>query len=789
VSDGNALVPPSLQERYVPLTTLGKGGMGVVLRARDRELKREVALKLMLALPSPSAETRFRREATMLAKVEHPGVVRVYDHGVVDGRPYLALELLEGSSLDRDREGLDLGAVAVGAAQALDAVHEAGLIHRDVKPANLFRCRDGRLVLTDFGLTHDPNQTRLTATGQVSGTVAYLAPEAFAGEAPTPAWDWWALGVTLFALAEEKLPYQWKELVGAASGERILRPPFARLTSRPIRRLVRGLLDPDPAQRLRGEEVVAHHFAGAEGSGLQAAIQEDLAPTGETWAPPPSDEEQEAPTTARAIDASSGEAAPRDVARLGWRGLFLGGVALALLATAPWWAASGEAPTPPPVSPSPGPPTWDLPFPRDLAERLPQELRELEELVVDPDLGVGPGPGVAGTRPLLDPDPLLWWPVVERLPSLRVTLEWVRDHPDGVLSPEVRDVLSAADEVLRGQALLPAFAPALEEPPTARGSRPWSELSTALATQVEFRAEPPAGPWLQRAVGALVRAEEILEERKAVYALVGEGRAPPEGFPRSLAGSQAFALMPFREQLRRAFYDLEVRRAMGEWLAPAPQEVERAMWALGRAADAGRGAAALKVALRLFGPVNKVVSARVLQVPASVLLGRRAGDPEGELLELVVGRIANSERRRAGIRGRELRELRELATAQEIQAALGLGDWRGQLALAQRLALLRELGRSAEAARLLIDNLDVALVDAASVWPGLEVLSGADRCLRDAAVDGLWDDAVAARIEVFLARPEVLQDSHGVDIRARFGETVASRRARDPAFTFDSRFE
>ena len=168
-------LPGDLAARYEWVQELGRGAMGVVHRVRDRELGREVALKLVSRklLEDPSKRKRFEREARVLARLEHPGVVRLFDAGVEAGQPYMAMELLEGEDLE-GAAGVDAVAVMLEAADALEAVHAAGVLHRDLKPANLMRLADGRVVLVDFGLANADEESAITRSGDVVGSPYYI---------------------------------------------------------------------------------------------------------------------------------------------------------------------------------------------------------------------------------------------------------------------------------------------------------------------------------------------------------------------------------------------------------------------------------------------------------------------------------------------------------------------------------------------------------------------------------------------------------------------------------------
>jgi len=189
--------------RYTLERRLGAGGMAAVWLARDERLGRPVAIKVLsdLLADDEAYVHRFRREARVAAGLSHPNLVRVFDFGD-DPRPYLVMEYVEGGTLaDRLREGdepeLDCEELARRLLDALEHVHAARIVHRDVKPGNVLIGANGRPRLTDFGIAMPEDATQLTATGGVMGTMRYLAPEVLAGEPATPASDLYALGMLL----------------------------------------------------------------------------------------------------------------------------------------------------------------------------------------------------------------------------------------------------------------------------------------------------------------------------------------------------------------------------------------------------------------------------------------------------------------------------------------------------------------------------------------------------------------------------------------------------------------
>ena len=202
--------------RYEVERTLGRGGMATVYLAHDTVLGRPVALKVLAEhlAGDESFRARFLREARLAARIAHPNVVQVYDAGGDEAGLFIAMEYVDGESLAEElaRRGrlsagevVDLGRQL---AAALAAAHAAGLVHRDVKPPNVLRARDGTVKLGDFGIAHSHDSTALTAHGSVLGTAAYLAPEQARAEPVTGAADLYALGVVLYEALTGRWPHE-----------------------------------------------------------------------------------------------------------------------------------------------------------------------------------------------------------------------------------------------------------------------------------------------------------------------------------------------------------------------------------------------------------------------------------------------------------------------------------------------------------------------------------------------------------------------------------------------------
>lgn len=209
-----------LAGRYELGERLGRGGMGTVWRARDRMLDREVAVKELTVNHLPEEDlailqSRMKQEARAAARIKHPGVITIHDVLEQDGRPWIVMELIDGRSLadviSQDgtlapREAAEVGAQVLA---ALHRGHQLGVLHRDVKPANvLLEHGTGRAVLLDFGIATFEGSSELTRPGDLVGSPDYLAPERAQGERPGPASDLWGLGATLYAAVEGQSPFR-----------------------------------------------------------------------------------------------------------------------------------------------------------------------------------------------------------------------------------------------------------------------------------------------------------------------------------------------------------------------------------------------------------------------------------------------------------------------------------------------------------------------------------------------------------------------------------------------------
>jgi serine/threonine protein kinase len=254
--------------RYRLLTKLGHGGMGTVWRAKDETVDREVAVKEPRVpdhLPErerTNAFERMRREARAAARLDHPAVVNVHDVAVVDGRPWIVMELVRGRSLgDALQEGT-LGAqeaarIGLEVLGALEAAHAAGILHRDVKPDNVLLGRHDRVVLTDFGIAQIEGETNLTDTGGFVGSPEYIAPERVLGQRPGPASDLWSLGVVLYAATEGVSPFRRSNTPATLQSVLNATPAPPASARGPLADAINGLLQKDPARRPNAAQVRA----------------------------------------------------------------------------------------------------------------------------------------------------------------------------------------------------------------------------------------------------------------------------------------------------------------------------------------------------------------------------------------------------------------------------------------------------------------------------------------------------------------------------------------------------
>lgn len=252
--------------RYRLVGRLGHGGMGTVWRARDEVVDRDVAVKEP-RVPDHLNErerdkvyVRMQREARAAARIDHPAVVTMHDVVIEDAKPWIVMELVQGQSLaDRLHDGtLDVREAArIGLAVlgALTAAHEAGVLHRDVKPDNVLLGRGDRVVLTDFGIAQVEGEQGLTETGAFVGSPEFIAPERVLGQHPGPESDLWSLGVVLYAAVEGMSPYRRSNTPATLQAVLSAEPQMPARGMGAFGTLVMQLLRKDPAMRPDAAEI------------------------------------------------------------------------------------------------------------------------------------------------------------------------------------------------------------------------------------------------------------------------------------------------------------------------------------------------------------------------------------------------------------------------------------------------------------------------------------------------------------------------------------------------------
>ena len=270
--------------KYELLGEIGRGGMGVIYKARQIDLDRTVAIKMILAsnLASRAQVERFAAEAKAMAKLHHPNVVRVHETGEHQGQQYFVMEYITGQSLaELSRHGMmpaERAARLVALiARAVQHLHEQGIVHRDLKPSNVLLDEQGQPYVTDFGLVKLVGSSNVTTTGAIVGTPAYMAPEQAAGrpELVGPCSDVYALGAILYELLTGRPPYQGETpldtLVQVIEGEptrpRLLNPALAR----PLETICLKCLEKDPGERYVSAAALAQDLERVlEGDAVEA---------------------------------------------------------------------------------------------------------------------------------------------------------------------------------------------------------------------------------------------------------------------------------------------------------------------------------------------------------------------------------------------------------------------------------------------------------------------------------------------------------------------------------------
>ena len=285
----------TLGGRYVLRSMIAVGGMGEVWRGMDADLDRDVAIKVLKdgAAENETFLKRFRNEAKNAAGLIHANIAQVFDFGEHAGTPYLVMELVEGEPLstllERERT-LDEARLVVllrHSCRGLAVAHDAGVMHRDVKPGNLLVQEGDHVKITDFGVSRGTDQTTLTATGMVMGTAQYLAPELALGKPATPQSDLYAMGIIAFEAVVGKRPFTAASAVDIAIAQvNEPVPPLPPTVSPDLAALILRLLEKNPRKRPATARELDRILAG-----LNLATGDRIVPspshTAAPHAPPP----------------------------------------------------------------------------------------------------------------------------------------------------------------------------------------------------------------------------------------------------------------------------------------------------------------------------------------------------------------------------------------------------------------------------------------------------------------------------------------------------------------------
>jgi len=278
--------------RYRLVELLGQGGMATIYRARDGQLERDVAVKVLRPEygADPDFIDRFRHEAQSAASLNHPGIVAVYDYGTDPAGPFIVMELVEGEDLAtivRRTGALPPRAAArlvAQAARAIAAAHDSGFVHRDVKPGNILVTREGRAKVTDFGIARALSDSTLTLPGTTLGSVHYFSPEQARGETATPASDIYSLGIVLYELLTGKRPWTGDTAAAIATARltgAVPSPSAAHGGIPPtLEAICRRALAPNPEERFASAAEMAdalESFVGEERSGAGARAGSETA--------------------------------------------------------------------------------------------------------------------------------------------------------------------------------------------------------------------------------------------------------------------------------------------------------------------------------------------------------------------------------------------------------------------------------------------------------------------------------------------------------------------------------
>ncbi len=250
-----------VDERYRITARVGHGGMAEVYEAHDVITKRNVAIKFIRedVMSNPVNLKRFENEASLAAQLNNPNIVKIFAHGTVEGRPYIAYEFIAGQSL---KDALDFRTrfslsetvdIMLQLTEALQCAHDHGIVHRDIKPDNIFILSDGTVKLSDFGIAQSSYTEQLTSSNEVVGSVHYMAPEIAQGKAATVQSDIYSAGVTFYELLSGHLPFEKSTPVEVAVSQvKDKFPPIKKYVSdcpKEIERIIDKAVRKNPRER------------------------------------------------------------------------------------------------------------------------------------------------------------------------------------------------------------------------------------------------------------------------------------------------------------------------------------------------------------------------------------------------------------------------------------------------------------------------------------------------------------------------------------------------------------
>jgi len=720
-----------LAGRYRLDVPIGLGGMGVVYRARDEELGIDIALKLLRPEVGrdPTRLERFRQELLLAREVSHPNVVRIHDIGEHDGLRFLTMRLVEGTSLQRllEREGKLTVERAVTVfrqvAAGLKAAHDAGVVHRDLKPGNILIDKTGNATISDFGVARSLTGGGLTRTGAVVGTLDYLSPEQMSGEAVDGRSDLYALGIVFFEMLTGELPFHpgsTAEVVAQRLGGRPRElPPLEGPVPDAVKRVVRRCLERNPARRYADAQVMLDDLEGgggwtrlrAPGWTWKAAAALAVVAGGALLATRAGFKPGAAPATSATsgTSARSGTPAPAAVPAAHH------GVAILPLADETSdpelaWAGSGLAEM------------LASGLAEDASLRIVDSLRVLSALN---DLRLQPGrydeKSLRDVAGLWSADRLVYGSVRKAGTAVRVDLKLASVDPSGALSSELLSgeavspdglfaVVKDLSQKLRARLGSTTALPAGSEEPETR-SLPAARAYEDGRRRLLAGNDVEAAPALERAVAADPKFAAALESLAAVYANLGQDDKALDAADKALAAvGNSPTRLGYRVRARGALLKgspAEGEKVYRELLDRFPHDAEtRIDLALAQAAQ-GHNAEAVE-------SLKKVVEVDPNDGRAWFLLGKSsilAGDPRRAATDYLVRALAaqgraGNEKGRADVLnaiGVASQQLGDNARALEsytaaLSARKTVGDKRGAASTLRNRALVyRGSGKTREA--------------------------------------------------------------------------------------------